>query len=92
MADPGDWLYDPRVTAPEQDNPCFDCGTPDRFHLFKCPVHIEAEKDYAEGEEGTPCFICELPKPQHAIGCYRGAESDATRRKSIARESGLEDA
>lgn len=84
MTDPGDWLYDPRLTAPEPDSPCLDCGTPDKYHLFACDLHIEAEQQYAEAEDGAPCFICELPKPQHTIGCYRGADYGPNYRKTSA--------
>lgn len=73
MGDPADWLYDPRLTAPEPLSPCLECGTTDRYHLFRCPLHVTAEEEYAQGEEGTPCFICQLPKPHHADSCYRGA-------------------
>lgn len=74
MADPGDPLYDPRLFAPEPDSPCDECGVLDPFHLFACPLHIDAEGAYAEAEDGAACFVCTLPKPEHTLSCYRGPD------------------
>lgn len=69
-----DWLCDRRLTPPEPDGTCPECGQEAPYCLFRCSRHIANEAEYRDAENGFACFICEWPKPDHHRSCYRAGD------------------